>query len=215
MATKNPSTQPAPTGAQTGRLLNAEEKAVCEQVAAGATLDSRRAQALLAIDGGVTQIEAGRQAGLTRGQMQYSLRKFRQQGAAIFTDAAPEPVPETELEPVPDPVSEPDLTPAPEPEPVASDGGAETMVEKARKKGGKKGKKKSGKKKKGGTKERKKGQKSKSAKSSKKKKKRKSKPAKSSRKKDRKSKSGKSSKKKKKSKGAKKGSKKRKNKDKR
>ncbi len=197
MATKNPTAQKALTGAQPHRLLSVEERAVCDQVAAGDSLDGRRARALLAIDGGATQVEAGRQAGLTPGQGQYCLRKFRQQGLAIFPDAAPKPVPE--------PVSEPDPTPSSEPEPVASDGGAEMMVEKPRGKAGHKtdkGKKATRKKKKSGKKKKdgKKGQKSKSANSSQKKK--------------RKSKSGKSSRKKGKSKSDKRGNKKRKKKSK-
>ncbi len=172
MATKNPTAQKTLIGAQPHRLLSVEERAVCDQVAAGDALDARRARTLLAIDGGATQVEAGRQAGLTPGQVQYCLRKFRQQGLAIFPDAAPEPVPE--------PVSEPDPTPSSEPEPVASDGGAEMMVEKPRGKAGDKtdkGKKATRKKKKSGKKKKdgKKGQKSKFAKSSRKKGKSKSK----------------------------------------
>ncbi|MCP4166692.1 MAG: helix-turn-helix domain-containing protein [Chloroflexi bacterium] len=193
MAVKNPTAQQALTGAQPHRLLSAEENAICDQVAAGHSLDSQRARALLAIDGGATQVEASRQAGLTPGQMQYCLRKFRQQGLAIFPDAAPEPV------------SEPDPTPPSEPEPVASDGGAETMVEKPRNKAGDKtgkGKKATRKKKKSGKKKNgKKGRKSRSAKSS--------------RKKDRKPKSGKAPRKKEKSKSDKRGNKKRKKKSKR
>jgi len=208
MTTKNPTTQSAPTDAQAGRLLNAEEKAVCEQVAAGDSLDSRRARALLAIDGGATQVEAGSQAGLTRGQMQYCLRTFRQQGLTIFPDAAPEPV--AQPEPAPGPVSELDPTPAPEPEPVASDGGTETMVGKPRNKAGAK----TGKGKKGARKKKKSGKKKKEGKKG-----RKSKSAKPSRKKDRKSKPGKSPRKKKRGKndkhGAKKRNKKRKKKSKR
>ena len=187
MTTKNPTTQQAPTAAQTGQLLSAEQKAVCEQIAAGDSLDSRRARALLAIDGGATQVEAGRQAGLTRGQMQYCLRKFRQQGLTFFADAAPEPIPH------PEPASEPAPTPALEPEPVAGDGGAERMVEKPRSKAGDK----TGKGKKATRKKKKSGKKKKDGKKG-----RKSKSAKSSRKKDRKSKS---PRKKKKNKGAKKG----------
>jgi hypothetical protein len=202
MTTKNPTTQPAPADAQTGRLLGAEEKAVCERVAAGDSLNSRRARALLAIDGGATQVEASNQAGLTRGQMQYCLRIFRQQGLTIFPDAAPEPVAQTE--PAPEFVSEPDPTPASEP--VASDGGTETMVGKPRNKAGAK----TGKGKKGARKKKKSGKKKKEGKKG-----RKSKSAKSSRKKDRKPKPGKSSRKKKRGKNDKHGAKKRKKKSKR
>jgi hypothetical protein len=124
---------------QEDSLLSAEQRAVCEQVAAGDTLDSRRAQALLAIDDDATQAEAGRLAGLTPGQVKYCLHRFRQLGLDMFSGVTLDVI-QTELDPIPDPVSEPDL--------AASVGGTETVVEKPGNKAGnktakgKKGKKK-------------------------------------------------------------------------
>ena len=90
---------------------------MCEQFASGDGLDNRRAQALLALDAGATQAEAGAQAGLTRYQVKYCLNRFRQKGLAMFPEVASEPVPE--------------------PEPIASAAEAETIVEKPGKKTGK------------------------------------------------------------------------------
>ena len=129
MATKNLDTQPVPNETQSDRLLDAEESAVCQRVALGDTLDSRRAQAMLAVDGGASQAKAGVQAGLTRNQVSYCLRKFRQQGLAMFPDAALDA-----------------MQPEPAPEPVASADGEETMVEKPGKKSAKGKKSKKGKK---------------------------------------------------------------------
>ncbi len=120
MVTNNVTTRPVPNETQSGRLLDAEERAVCQRVALGDTLDSRRAQALLTADGGASQAKAGVQAGLTRNQVSYCLRKYRQQGLAMFPDAALDAV-----------------QPEPAPEPTASADGEETMVEKPGKKSAK------------------------------------------------------------------------------
>lgn len=66
------------------QLLTSGERATCQQIASGAAPHSQRATALLALDEGVTQAEAGQNAGLSRGQVQYWLNKFRQQRLAIF-----------------------------------------------------------------------------------------------------------------------------------
>ncbi len=66
------------------QLLTSGERAACQQIASGAAPHSQRATALLALDEGVTQAEAGQNAGLPRGQVQYWLNKFRQQRLAIF-----------------------------------------------------------------------------------------------------------------------------------
>lgn len=66
------------------QLLTSGERATCQQIASGAAPHSQRATALLALDEGVTQAEAGQNAGLPRGQVQYWLNKFRQQRLAIF-----------------------------------------------------------------------------------------------------------------------------------
>ena len=68
-------------------LLTSEERVVCEQVAAtGEAPHSQRAQALLALDGGASQPEAGQQSGLTVGQVRYCVGKFRQQRLNFFPD---------------------------------------------------------------------------------------------------------------------------------
>ena len=66
------------------RLLSSEERAIFSQIATNEPPHGSRAQALLAIDEGATQSEAGQQAGLTKGQLRYWLGKFRKDGTAIF-----------------------------------------------------------------------------------------------------------------------------------
>ncbi len=68
------------------QLLSSEERAVLSQIATKEPPHSRRAQALLAIDEGTTQTEAGRQAGLTLGQVRYWLIKFRKSGMSTFPE---------------------------------------------------------------------------------------------------------------------------------
>jgi transposase-like protein len=70
-----------------GKLFNPEERAVCERVAAGEAPWSQRARALLALDEGVTQVEAAGRSGLTHGQVRYWLGKFRQDGFSIFPES--------------------------------------------------------------------------------------------------------------------------------
>jgi len=66
------------------RLLSSEERVIFSQIATKEQPYGSRAQALLAIDEGATQSEAGQQAGLTIGQLRYWLGKFRKDGTAIF-----------------------------------------------------------------------------------------------------------------------------------
>ena len=68
------------------RLLSSDERAICSQIAATDPPHSSRAQALLAIDEGETQAAAGRQVGLTNGQLRYWLRKFHKERIYIFPD---------------------------------------------------------------------------------------------------------------------------------
>jgi hypothetical protein len=68
------------------QLLNPEEQAVLSQIATSEPPHSQRAQALLAINEGATQAEAGTQAGLTIGRVRYWLTKFRAKRTAIFPD---------------------------------------------------------------------------------------------------------------------------------
>ena len=67
-----------------GQLLSSEERDAFEKISSGAAPHSQRAQALLAIDEGATQHEAGLKAGLTDGQVKYWLGKFRKEGLDIF-----------------------------------------------------------------------------------------------------------------------------------
>ena len=66
------------------RFLSTEERVICGQIASSEPPHSSRAQALLAIDEGATHAEASRQSGLTRGQLQYWLGKFRKDRTSIF-----------------------------------------------------------------------------------------------------------------------------------
>lgn len=70
----------------TGRLLTVEERSACVVLAEGDSLQSQRAQALLALDAGATHKEASEQTGLTLGQVQYWLKKFRDGRMTIFPD---------------------------------------------------------------------------------------------------------------------------------
>jgi len=67
-----------------GLLFSVEERADCEIYADGDSLLSQRAQALLLLDEGATQKEASEQTGLTLGQTNYWLRKFRVNRMSAF-----------------------------------------------------------------------------------------------------------------------------------
>ena len=68
----------------TGKLLSPEEWVVCKRFTTGEAPHNQRAQALLAIDTGVTQAEAAIQSGLTGEQVRYWLGKFRKDRLSIF-----------------------------------------------------------------------------------------------------------------------------------
>ena len=70
-----------------GKLLSSQERSVCIRFAEGDTLHSQRAQALLAIDDGNTQAQAGQRAGLTKGQVSYWLGKYRKIRLEIFPES--------------------------------------------------------------------------------------------------------------------------------
>ena len=72
-------------GPQNG-LLTLQERAICEQIAGREGPHSQRALALLALDEGITQAQAGERAGLSRGQVKYWVAKFRKQRLSIFPD---------------------------------------------------------------------------------------------------------------------------------
>ena len=134
------------------QLLSSEERAVLSQIATKEPPHSRRAQALLAIDEGTTQTEAGRQAGLTHGQVRYWLGKFRKEGTSIFpeelvNEAQPEQEEsQQELQDV-DEAAEPveEATAQQEDAPKAKEKGKKKSKKKSKKKGSKKGKSAKGK----------------------------------------------------------------------
>ena len=86
MTAKGPNEPGSEKGQAAGKLFNPKERAVCERVAAGEAPWGQRAQALLALDEGATQVEAGDRAGLTLGQVRYWLDRFRQDGLSIFPE---------------------------------------------------------------------------------------------------------------------------------
>jgi hypothetical protein len=67
-------------------LLSSRDRATISHLAAMEPPHSQRAQALLAIDEGATQAEAGQKAELTKGQVRYWLGKFRKDGTSIFPE---------------------------------------------------------------------------------------------------------------------------------
>jgi hypothetical protein len=69
-----------------GILLTPQERETCRNIAAGKSLDSQRAKALLVLDEGATQEQAAQQAGLTRSQVKYWLGKFRGERLNAFPE---------------------------------------------------------------------------------------------------------------------------------
>jgi hypothetical protein len=69
-----------------GKLLTPQERQACQQISTGEAPHSQRAQALLALDEGATQTQAGQQAGLTRSQVKYWLGKFLREGLDAFPE---------------------------------------------------------------------------------------------------------------------------------
>jgi outer membrane biosynthesis protein TonB len=69
-----------------GNLLSSQERQAFKMISAGDDLHGQRAVALLAIDEGATQKEAGIRSGLTPGQVKYWLGRFRQLRLEIFPD---------------------------------------------------------------------------------------------------------------------------------
>jgi len=73
-------------------LLPPQERVLHEDEARQAGARGRRAVALLALDDGLTQIEAGRRAGLSDRRVRYWLSRYRDEGVAIYgIVAAPSP----------------------------------------------------------------------------------------------------------------------------
>lgn len=72
-------------GERGGRVLfSPEERALHEGEAQRAGMRGRRATALLALDEGLTQMEAGRRAGLSDRRVRYWLSRYRREGVAIY-----------------------------------------------------------------------------------------------------------------------------------
>ena len=83
MTSKNDSYQDVEQG---GELLSAQEREAFKMISTGNDLHGQRALALLAIDEGSTQEQAGQRAGLTTGQVKYWLGKFRRVRMDIFPE---------------------------------------------------------------------------------------------------------------------------------
>ena len=87
MAKERANLQGLNEGPITGNLLTPEERAACASIATKSDdLWGQRARALLAVDEGATQAAAGEQAGLTAGQVQYWVGKFRRGQVNIFPE---------------------------------------------------------------------------------------------------------------------------------
>ena len=128
---------------QEGKLLSAQERVAFRMISTGNDLHGQRALALLAIDEGATQVQAAQRAGLTRGQVKYSLGKFREIRLAIFPDQVLEAAGQDPMH------TQPEM--AAEPPPAAEKSQKKGKTKKAKdtkKKKAKKSKKKKGKKKK-------------------------------------------------------------------
>ena len=74
-----------------GVLMSAAERKVHEAHASGEGARARRAQALLALDRGLSQVEAGRVAGLSDRSVRYWLARYRVEGTGIYDDEAVDP----------------------------------------------------------------------------------------------------------------------------
>ena len=78
-------------------LLTDETRALIEPIATGRKdIEAQRATALLALDAGQSQADAAAAAGLSEGQVNYILRKFRDKGMDAFAPAPAAPATETE-----------------------------------------------------------------------------------------------------------------------
>jgi hypothetical protein len=67
-------------------FLTPEERLVLTQIGAGRAVWSQRAQALLAVEAGATNVAAGEATGLRNTQVKYWVDAFRRQGMAIFPE---------------------------------------------------------------------------------------------------------------------------------
>jgi CHAD domain-containing protein len=88
-------------------LLPPHERALHEDEARSAGARGRRALALLALDEGLTQVDAGRRAGMSDRRVRYWLSRYRDEGLAIYGIVA-RPAPQIGGEPAQAPVVAPD-----------------------------------------------------------------------------------------------------------
>lgn len=86
--------------AAAGRLFAAAERSLHEAHAAAADAGSRRARALLALDRGLSQVAAGREAGLSDRRVRHWLARYRADGVGIYAGLA-EPAPSPSDAPAP------------------------------------------------------------------------------------------------------------------
>jgi CHAD domain-containing protein len=102
-----------------GKLMTADERAVCERLVQRADLHGRRARVLLALDSGALQGDAGRQAGMSERRARHWLAEFRRKRLNVFpprllTSAQPRAgEAEGEASPAPDPAANASRAPQP------------------------------------------------------------------------------------------------------
>jgi CHAD domain-containing protein len=70
----------------TGCLLQPAERILCRQIAGRDDLHGRRAAALLGLDAGLTQVEAGLSAGMSPRRVRYWLAEYRRRRLSVFPD---------------------------------------------------------------------------------------------------------------------------------
>lgn len=75
------------------QLLSAEERSALLAIANQEGVNGQRAKGLLALDAGLSQAEAAEQTGLSKGQISYALRRFREQKLGMFAPAEGEEAP--------------------------------------------------------------------------------------------------------------------------
>lgn len=75
---------------ETGGLLTGQERDACRHIAGLGNRYSKRALALLAVDEGASQAQAGESAGLSERRVRYWLSEFRNRRLGIFSAALPE-----------------------------------------------------------------------------------------------------------------------------
>ena len=108
-------------------LLQAEERAALEKLAEKPDINGKRAAALLLIDDGESQASAAEQSGLTTGQVQYILKKFRSQRLLAFPGAIGL-LPADAAQPAEDEVSAPEESAMEPPEPQVEEAVPSTQI---------------------------------------------------------------------------------------